>query len=183
MAQLDMGRISAALGAKRRGRVSATGGYFGAMQLLADVEARFRVPAGGGRPTDPKWTERRLVPLAPRTLKRLEAITAKVRERDGVNVEPMQLAALLLEKTTEQISEDEAKNLVRPRRRASFARLEASRYGVVQMASISLPRCSTESDSRADRSPRPPAPARRRTRRPACSTRAPRTSCRCEARG
>jgi hypothetical protein len=33
--------------------VSATGGYFGAMQLLADIEARFRIPAGGGRPTDP----------------------------------------------------------------------------------------------------------------------------------
>ena len=53
------------------------------------------------------------------TLKRLEAITAKVLEDDGVNLEPMQLAALLLEKTTEQISEDEAKDLVRPRRRAS----------------------------------------------------------------
>ena len=119
MTHLDMDKIAAVLGAKRRGKVSATGGYFGAMQLRADVEARFRVPASGGRPTDPRWTERRLVPLTPRTLERLEAISAKVREHDGVNVEPMQLAALLLEKTTEQISEDEAKNLVRPRRRAS----------------------------------------------------------------
>lgn len=117
--QLDMDRIAAGLGAERRGKVSATGGYFGAMQLLADIEARFRVPAGGGRPTDPRWTERRLVPLAPRTLERLEAIAAKVREHDGVNVEPMQLAALLLEKTTEQISEDEVKDLARPRRRVS----------------------------------------------------------------
>jgi hypothetical protein len=47
------------LGAERKGRVSATGGYFGARQLLADIEARFRVPVGGGRPTDPHWTERR----------------------------------------------------------------------------------------------------------------------------
>jgi hypothetical protein len=117
--RLDMDKIAAALGAERRGTVSATGGYFGAMQLLADIEARLRVPAGGGRPTDPRWTERRLVPLAPRTLERLEAITAKVREHNGVSVEPMQLAALLLEKTTEQLSEDEAKELVRPRRRAS----------------------------------------------------------------
>src|SRR3989441_2745471 len=117
--QLDMDKIAAARGAKRRGKVSATGGYFGALQLLADIEARFRVPAGGGRPTDPRWTERRLVPLAPRALERLEAIRAKVRERDGVNVEPMQLAALLLEKTTEQISEEEAKDLVRPRRRVN----------------------------------------------------------------
>jgi hypothetical protein len=117
--QLDMDKIARALGAERRGRVFATGGYFGAMQLLADIEARFRVPAGGGRATDPRWTERRLVPLTPRTLERLEAITAKVREHEGVNVEPMQLAALLLEKTTEQLSEDEGKRFVRPRRRAN----------------------------------------------------------------
>ena len=84
--------------------------------LLADVEARFRIPAGGGRPTDPGWTERRLVPLAPRTLERLEEITARVREHGVVNLEPMQLAALLLEKTTEQLSGDEAEELVRSRR-------------------------------------------------------------------
>jgi hypothetical protein len=89
------------------------------MQLLADIEARFRVPVGGGRATDPRWTERRLVPLAPRTLERLEAITESVREHSGVNVEPMQLAALLLEKTTEQLSEDEAKHLAATRRRGS----------------------------------------------------------------
>jgi hypothetical protein len=81
--QLDMGKIARGLGAERRGRISASGGYFGAMQLLADIEARFRVPPGGGRPTDASWTERRLVPLAPRTLKRLEEIAAKVREHGG----------------------------------------------------------------------------------------------------
>src|SRR5712691_6544337 len=116
--KLNMDKIAAALGAERRGKVSATAGYFGAMQLLADIEGRFRVPAGGGRPTDPRWTERRLLPLAPRTLERLEAITASVREHEGVSVEPMQVAALLLEKTTEQISDDEASEVVRrPRRR------------------------------------------------------------------
>jgi hypothetical protein len=113
---LDMDKIANGLGPRRRGKVSATGGYLGAMQLLADVEARFCVPARGGRATDPRWTERRLVPLAPRTLERLENITAKVREHSGVNVEPMQLAALLLEKTTDQLSQDEAEALVRPRR-------------------------------------------------------------------
>lgn len=117
--QLDMDKIARGLGAERRGKVAASGGYFGAMQLLADIEARFRVPSGGGRPTDPRWTERRLVPLAPRTLERLEEIAAKVREHGGVSVEPMQLAALLLEKTTKDLSEDEAEDLVRPRRRAS----------------------------------------------------------------
>ena len=59
-------KIARALGAERRGQVTAAGGYFGALQLLADIQTRFRVPAGGGRPTDPTWTERRPVPLAPR---------------------------------------------------------------------------------------------------------------------
>lgn len=117
--QLDMGKIARGLGAERRGKVSAFGGYFGAMQLLADIETRFRVPSGGGRPTDPAWTERRLLPLARRTLKRLEEISAKVREHGGVSVEPMQLAALLLERTTEQLSQHEAEDLVCPKRRAS----------------------------------------------------------------
>jgi hypothetical protein len=114
--QLDMDKIARGLGAERRGKITASGGYFGALQLLADIEARFRVPSGGGRPTDAGWTERRLVPLAPRTLKRLEEIAAKVRKHGGVSVEPMQLAALLLEKKTEELSEGEAENLVRPKR-------------------------------------------------------------------
>src|SRR5919106_66162 len=116
---LDMNKIARGLRAKRKGKVSAAAGYFGAMQLLADIETRLRVPVGGGRATDPDWTERRLVPLAPRTLKRLEAITEDVRERSGVSVEPMQLAAFLLEKTPEQLNEDEVKDLVTVRRRSS----------------------------------------------------------------
>src|ERR1700674_2172290 len=112
--RLDMDKIARGLGAERRGKVAAPAGYFGAIQLLADIEARFRVPSGGGRPTDAGWTERRLVPLAPRTLKRLEEIAAKVREHGGVNVEPMQLAALLLEKKAEELSEGEAERLVPP---------------------------------------------------------------------
>ena len=112
-----MDEIARSLGAERRGQVAASGGYFGAMQLVADIEARFHVPSGGGRPTDPGWTERRLLPLAPRTLKKLEEMSANFREH-GRNVEPMQLAALLIEKATEQLSEDEAEEIVRPRRRA-----------------------------------------------------------------
>src|SRR3954465_6717004 len=106
--RLDMNKIARGLGAERRGKVTASGGYFGAIQLLADIEARFRAPSGGGRPTDASWTERRLVPLAPRTLKRLEDIAVVVRARGGVSVEPMQLAALLLEKKTEELSAREA---------------------------------------------------------------------------
>lgn len=113
--KLDMNMIARGLGAERRGQVSAKGGYFGALHLLADIEARFRVPSGGGRPTDPRWTERRLVPLASETLDRLEKLTARIRAQGEVNLEPMQLAALLLEKTTEELSEGDAQELVRPR--------------------------------------------------------------------
>jgi hypothetical protein len=117
--QLNMDKIARGLGAERHGRAAASGGYFGAMQLLADIETRLRVPSGGGRRTDVSWTERRLVPLTPQTLKRLEEIAAKVRARAGLNVEPMQLAALLLEKKAEELSEGEAESLVRPKRLAS----------------------------------------------------------------
>ncbi|HEX9668235.1 MAG TPA: hypothetical protein VGC93_02015 [Thermoanaerobaculia bacterium] len=112
--RLDMDKIAEGLGAERRGKVSAKSGYFGALQLLADIEARFRVPTGGGRPTDPRWTERRLVPLAPRTLERLEEISDRIRKHGHVSLEPMQLAGLLLEKTTEQVSDEEAEQLVHP---------------------------------------------------------------------
>ena len=116
--RIDVDKIARGLGAERRGKVAASGGYFGAIQLPADIEARFRVPPGGGRPTDATWTERRLVPLA-RTRKRLEEIAAKVRARGGVSVEPMHLAALLLEKEAEELSEGEAESLVNRKRRAS----------------------------------------------------------------
>jgi hypothetical protein len=114
--KLDMDKIAKALGAERLGRVEATGGYLGAVQLVAEVETRFRVPSGGGRSTDPRWTERRLLPLAPRTLERLEKLSARVREDRGVTVEPMQLAALLVEQTTDRLSAEEASRLVRERR-------------------------------------------------------------------
>jgi hypothetical protein len=116
-ARLDMNRIARGLRAARKGKVSAGGGYFGAMQVLADIETRFRVPAGGGRATDPGWTERRLVPLAPRTLKRLEAISEGIKTRSGLNVEPMQIAGLLLEKTTEQLSDETVTELALKRAR------------------------------------------------------------------
>src|SRR5688572_4876699 len=106
-AQLDMDKIAKGLKAERRGKVPAAGsGYFGAMQLVADIEARFSTPAGGGRATDPHWTERRLVPFAPQTLKRLEKLSCRIREQGGANIQPMQLAGLLLEKASAQLNAD-----------------------------------------------------------------------------
>src|SRR5437763_15928743 len=91
-ARLDMERIAKALGAERRGKVSAGGGYFGALQLAAEVAARFRVPDGGGRATDPSWSEQRLIRLSPQTLERLARLAGQA------HASPMQGAALLLER-------------------------------------------------------------------------------------
>jgi hypothetical protein len=43
-----------------------------------------------------------------------------VRAQGGVSVEPMQLAALLLEKKTEELSEGEAERLVHPKRHTNW---------------------------------------------------------------
>src|SRR6185436_10945485 len=93
------------LGAERRGAVRASSGHFGARQLVADVQARFRAPAGGGRSTDPAWTERRLVPLSPATLERLEHIAGVIHARSGQAVAPLQVAALLLEHAVENMND------------------------------------------------------------------------------
>jgi hypothetical protein len=123
--RLDMNKIAKGLGAERRGKVIAAGGYFGAVDLAAEVEARFRTPPSGGRPTDASWTERRLIPLTPRTLNRLEEIANKMRANEGVSIEPMQLAALLLEKKAEETSELGAISLPRPKQRTSRRRRAA----------------------------------------------------------
>ena len=98
---LDMDRIASALGAERRGKVVSRGGYFGAVQLAAEVAARFRVPEGGGRPTDPSWNEQRLVRLSTVTLERLEKLAEKA------HASPMQVAALLLEQAVESVAGQE----------------------------------------------------------------------------
>src|ERR1700731_2752676 len=117
--RIDMDKIARGLGAERRGKVAAPGSYFGAIQLLADIEVRFRVPPGGGRPTDATWTERRLVPFAPRTLKRLEEIAAKGGAPGGGGGEPMQLAPLLLEKKAGELRGGEAESLFSPKQSGS----------------------------------------------------------------
>jgi hypothetical protein len=99
---LDMDRIAKELGAERRGKVSSRGGYFGALQLAAEVATRFRVPPGGGRATDPTWTEQRLVRLSPKTLEQLEKLAEEAQ------ASPMQVAALLLERAVQTISNEQA---------------------------------------------------------------------------
>ena len=110
MAKVDIERIAKRLGGEVKGKVSARSGYFGALALEAEVERRFRKPPGGGRATDPEWTTQRLVRCKPRTLDRLKHLADQM-SRDGHRVEPMQMAALLLEKATEQITDQEIERL------------------------------------------------------------------------
>jgi len=105
--RLNMDKIAKGLGAQRVGPVRSSGGYFGALQLAAEVAGRFRVPKGGGRATDPGWTERRLIPLSPATLRRLEELA------DRLHVAPLQIAALLLEKSVDRVAEEEVAQLAR----------------------------------------------------------------------
>ena len=100
--KLDMDKIAKGLGAERRGRIYASGGHFGAMLLVAEVQARFRSPSSGGRSTDPHWTEKRLVPLSSKTLDRLENLS-RVMSKNGVAVAPLQVAALLLERVLDEV--------------------------------------------------------------------------------
>jgi hypothetical protein len=98
---LDMERIARGLGAERRGKVSSRAGYFGALQLAAEVASRFRVPEGGGRATDPSWSEQRLIRVSPQTLEQL----AQLAER--AHASPMQVAALLLERAVQTVVNQE----------------------------------------------------------------------------
>jgi hypothetical protein len=97
-APLDMEKIAKALGAERRGKIPVSGGYFGALELAAEVASRFQAPEGDGRTTDPSWSEQRLVRLSPKTLKRLEELA------EQVHASPMQVAALLLERAVQTVA-------------------------------------------------------------------------------
>lgn len=110
--RVDIDKIAHGLGAQRRGPQEPKGGYFGAMQLVADVKTRFKTPKGGGRATDPAWTQRRILPLAEQTLGRLEKLAKKVLDTEDVRIEPMQLAALILERTLERLTDEDAERLI-----------------------------------------------------------------------
>jgi hypothetical protein len=100
------------LGARRRGAQVVKSGYFGAMQLVDDVKKRLKTPKGGGHATDPAWTQRRIVPLTEQTLNRLEKFALRVGDITNVRIEPMQLAAVILERTLEGMTDQDAQKLM-----------------------------------------------------------------------
>jgi hypothetical protein len=98
--QDDRKAIVDELRAHFRSRRRASVHPLGAVVLLMDIKTHLTVPAGGGRPTNLRWTLRRSIHLTAETLQRLQEIASTLRRTGGVSVEPMQLGALLLERVT-----------------------------------------------------------------------------------
>lgn len=94
---LDHAKLARNLGSQPRGRVPSKSGYFGALELAAEVRRRFKSPATGGRATDWGWTAKRLIPMRTETLVRLQELAKEVSRYAKCRVEPLQLAALIIE--------------------------------------------------------------------------------------
>jgi hypothetical protein len=94
---LDHAKLARNLGSQPRGRVPSKSGYFGALELAAEVRRRFKSPATGGRATDWDWTAKRLIPMRTDTLARLQELAKEVSRYAKCRVEPLQLAALIIE--------------------------------------------------------------------------------------
>ena len=105
--RLDQRALARNLGSRVRGPVAARPGYFGALQLADEVRRRFKAPAGGGRARDPQWTTKRLMPVRPETLTRLQALAEEVSRLVHHRVDPLQVAAVLLERDLEHFTDQE----------------------------------------------------------------------------
>ncbi len=99
--QID--KIARRLGAKVKGKLvaEAAGGAFGAARLpalVAELQERLQPGKGErpGRPTDPTWTLRRLLPLSKATYAKLEQ-AAEQASSGKRRVSPMQVAARIIE--------------------------------------------------------------------------------------
>ncbi len=100
-------QVQRALGAQRV--VSVEGlpsqGPLDLLQLRADLNRRLR--SSGGRPTDPEWSVRRVVPFKKEGWRELERL-AEVCRHEGQKVSPSQLAALLVERGLEDLKRSKA---------------------------------------------------------------------------
>jgi hypothetical protein len=105
MTKVNIDRIAKKLGATRRGPVGARSGYFGAMELLAEVQRRFHVPPTGGRATDPSLTVQRQIALQEQTYKRLVVMAKKLSKATGRPIGPLQVGTVLLEHAAHEVGE------------------------------------------------------------------------------
>lgn len=90
-------RVTEALGAQRSLPVNGlpSQGPLDLLNLRAELGRRLR--SSGGRPTDPEWTLRRVIPFKEKGWRDLERLAARC-SHEGQTVSPSQLAALLIER-------------------------------------------------------------------------------------
>jgi hypothetical protein len=83
-------------------------GPLGLLQLRAEVACRLQ--SSGGRPTDPDWSLRRVVPFKPAKWAELVDLAGRLSQH-GRTVSPAQLAALLIEQGLAHIDVNDEKLL------------------------------------------------------------------------
>jgi putative toxin-antitoxin system antitoxin component (TIGR02293 family) len=96
--RIDEGKLANKRGSKAERTATTRPGYFGAVELAQEVRRRFKTPATGGRGRDPGWTTKRLMPVRRETLARLQELARAVSQIVDYRVEPLQVAALILER-------------------------------------------------------------------------------------
>ena len=95
-------RLAKKLGARVKGKVpDDSAGAFGMAALAEGLRRRLEPSAGKrpGRPTNPKWTRRPKVPMAPLTEDRLRELARLLSDNER-KISPMQVAAEILEQAT-----------------------------------------------------------------------------------
>lgn len=95
-------RIRQALGARRVVAINRlpSQGPLDLLQLRAELGRRLR--SSGGRPSDPEWTVRRLIPFKPEEWQELERLAEQCGQ-EGQRLSPSQLAAVLIERGLEEL--------------------------------------------------------------------------------
>jgi hypothetical protein len=95
--KLDEAAVARVLGASRVARVAERKPY-GPLEWMGMARSlQDRLVSRGGRPSDPRWDTKRLVPFRRRTWQRL-AKRAHALSVHGKKVGPAQLAAILIER-------------------------------------------------------------------------------------
>ena len=120
--RLDHDALARNLGSTVLGKATAGSGYFGALQVAEEVRGRFTKPVGGGRARDPLWTTKRLLPVKQETLAQLEVLARKVSRLVHHRVEPLQIAAVLVERNLARLNVKEMAQAVTSAERIEGAR-------------------------------------------------------------
>lgn len=106
MKKEEKARIAEALGASRVVELGTRkiGGPLDLLALREEFGRRLR--SSGGRPTDPDWTVTRQVPFKDESWARLQSLASEVGAT-GRRVGPAQVAALLIERSLEELEDEQ----------------------------------------------------------------------------